>query len=197
MRRKIAIVGNGPIPNGYAEFIDKHDMVLRFNACSNYGSTGTKCDVIVLANTGAPARRFAENPDSINADALKATKQVWLARHPALVEIERCRHGADALSWIDQNEAIIGDRIQDKPWTYLSPKTWWGSMELLTKLGAPETAEPSTGMLAIYHLRTSWLRRLGLCRANLFGFTHRGWSGHPWDAERKFIDSASWIKRRD
>src|SRR5262245_35887413 len=99
--RSIALVGNGPLRSGDGEAVDQHDLVVRFNSCSNYGEGGYRTDVLVLTNTGEPAEAFARNERAINEGALISARAFWIARSPELVAAERKRHPDQAAYWID------------------------------------------------------------------------------------------------
>ena len=73
MGQRIMIVGNGDVPEGSAARIDAADRVIRFNECRNFGSTGSRTDVVAVCNTGRPARAMLSRAwlDSPPVSALK------------------------------------------------------------------------------------------------------------------------------
>ena len=77
-RRRIALVGSGPIDPKAAAEIDDHDLVIRFNGCANYGATGRRIDVLVLSNSGGGGKHLANSPEAINLAAWAAAKEFWL-----------------------------------------------------------------------------------------------------------------------
>ncbi len=190
--RSIALVGNGPLPPGEGEVIDQHDLVVRFNSCSSYGEGGYRTDVLVLTNTGEPAKVFASNDTAINENALISARVFWIARSPELVARERERYPDQAAYWTDHATEIIRNRVGSRPFRFLDAKIYWSAQEELKKYGATDGHQPSTGMLALFHIKnTMWWP----FRVTLFGFTHEGWEGHPWQAERALIDQMRWVQR--
>jgi hypothetical protein len=190
--RSIALIGNGPLRPAEGEAIDRHDLVVRFNSCSNYGEGGYRTDVLVLTNTGEPAEAFARNEAAINEGALISARAFWIARSPELVMAERKRHPDQAAYWTDYATEIVRNRVGSRPFQFLDAKTYWSAQEALKKYGATDWHQPSTGMLALFHIKTTMLWP---CRVTLFGFTHEGWERHPWQAERALIDQWRWVRR--
>jgi hypothetical protein len=192
--RTIALVGNGPLGPGDGKAIDQHGLVVRFNSCSNYGEGGYRTDVLVLTNTGEPAEAFAHNEAAINKNALMSARAFWIARSPELVAAERKRHPDQAAYWTDYAAEIVRNRVGSSPWRFFDAKLYWWAQEALKEYGATDAHQPSTGMLALFHIKTTmWWP----CHVTLFGFTHEGWDGHPWQAERALIDQWRWVCRSD
>ena len=73
-RIHIAVVGNGPVDPAVRFDIDAHHLVVRFNSCQNYGSSGWRTDILVIVNTGPQGQRLAYEPGAINAEALVSAK---------------------------------------------------------------------------------------------------------------------------
>ena len=192
LARSIALVGNGPLRRAEGEAIDRHTLVVRFNSCSNYGKGGYRTDVLVLTNTGDPAEAFARNEGAINEEALVSARAFWIARSPELVAIESKRRPDQAAYWTDHATEIIHNRVGSRPFRFLDARIYWSAHKALKKFGATDWHQPSTGMLALFHIKTTipWPRRV-----TLFGFTHEGWERHPWQAERALIDRWRWVRR--
>lgn len=193
---RIGVVGNGPIDPGLHETIDGHDLIVRFNSCQNYGHTGRRTDILVLVNTGPAAKLLAQNKASIHEEALSSAKRIWLAKEPNLIAAQRLKYPEDAELWEDCSEELIHNKLRSKPWQFVSSKIYDSTMHELKKYGANDRHDPSTGILAIFNIYHTLMTRFPPCVLTLFGFTHEGWTGHPWDAERTLIDAyGNWIKR--
>jgi hypothetical protein len=198
--KRIALVGNGVVDSSAGNVIDAHDLVVRFNACTSCGSAGERTGVIVLANAGHPGRAFASGETPINAGALRSDPCFWLAKPPLIHSIERRRHRAYKVlvarkpwyyphTWDDYTDAIV-ERIGSRPWSCIEALTYWQAMGALVVRGASSLQMPSSGMLALFHIR----RRLWPARVTLFGFSHQGWDGHPWEAERAQVSEwRDWV----
>lgn len=193
---RIGVVGNGPIKAELSELIDRHDLVVRFNSCQNYGDAGRRTDILVLVNTGPAGKILARDDKAINEDAFTSAKKIWIAKDPTLIAAQILKYPHDAEMWEDCSEELIHNRLRSKPWQFLSPKIYHSAIYDLKKYGANDHDQPSTGILTIFNIRHTLIRRFSPCILTLFGFTHEGWAGHPWDAEKALIDAQSnWIKR--
>lgn len=188
LRRRVAVVGNGKVALRHADEIDSHDFVIRFNACSNFGLSGLNTDLLVLVNTGLSGMRLARNAGEINPVALHAAKSFLFARAPDLIALQRDRRpippdAEDQFLWTDFSAEIIESHIRKRKWKFLPSSLYWRAQKSLEAFGATEDHEPSTGMLALFHLR----EKLRPQRITLYGFTHQGWPGHAWEAERALV----------
>lgn len=69
VRRKIAVVANGPVHRNYSEFIDSCDFVFRVNKMESMssGKLGTKTDVLVASLYGSGYPYFSEHPEKLRA----------------------------------------------------------------------------------------------------------------------------------
>lgn len=185
---RIALVGNGPVDYRHASEIDAHDMVIRFNACPHYGRAGRRIDILVLMNAGSPGWRFTTKKKALNKTAVTRAREIWFAVHPVVQQETR---GDDPHSG-DYAEAIVRDHLNGQRWTYIDREDHIAARIALHALGAPADNTPTSGMLALIHAR----RILNPSHVTLYGFTHEGWEGHPWDAERRFVDmNSDWITR--
>jgi hypothetical protein len=194
--KTVAIVGNGPIDSFQSYEIDAHDVVVRFNGCRNYGVSGQRTDYLVLTNTGEPARQFAFDPLALNAQAVESAGRILLARPPDLVASELRRFPNDREYWETFDQDLIG-RIRHKRWTYMRAHIYRKARSVLRLYGARKTDQPSTGILAIFHIAQQLRRRMQPSAITLYGFTHQGWDRHPWNAERQLIDDRwrGWVRR--
>lgn len=183
---RIALVGNGPIDRGHAYDIDTHEFVVRFNSCRHYGETGWKIDALALVNVNSPGWQFAWVEDAIPQEALRRTREVWFLRPPE----ERYANPSDPISG-DFTEDIIRNRLGLTPYMRLDPEIYQAAIRTLWQFGASPHQIPSSGFLALFYL----LHTLDNLKVTLYGFTHEGWNGHPWAAERAYVGAnRSWIQ---
>jgi hypothetical protein len=182
--KRIAIIGNGSIlfgDFGVKYDIDAHDLVIRFNSCANYGRTGRRTDVLILINT-PNGRRFGRTHGAIDERALASAAEFWFPYSPDLIESIRCE---DPRRWCDVSADLIARLVVDRPWHHMEAEIYREALKALRKAGASADKSPSSGLLCLYHLQ----KHFSPCRVTLYGFTHEGWSGHDWKAEREIIDN--------
>lgn len=180
------MVGNGDVPQYYSQKIDANDMVIRFNTCANYGNSGVRTDALVLVNFGESGRRLAWE-DCIDPDALASAREFWIPNPPSILPEDRRRHPCE-----DYTADLIARRIGERPWKYLHADAYWEAQAALARLGASRCTRVSTGMQTLFHMR----RFIPSSLVTLYGFSHEGWDGHPWEAERKQIDQwEDWVSR--
>jgi hypothetical protein len=169
---RIAVVGNGPVDPSQAAPIDSHSMVVRFNGCWHYGTSGFKTDVLVLSNSGGSGKHLAYAADAIVPQALASARRFWFPKPP------------EAISDGDYTRDLIANRAGGRPWLVFGAAVYRDAEQALIEAGASCHCVPSSGLLALCYIRrTYWWPRV-----TLFGFTHHGWEGHAWDAERQLID---------
>lgn len=190
---RIAVVGSGPVSPDAGDEIDAHDLVVRFNGCENYGIAGRRIDVLVLVNSGGSGKHLANSPEAINLAAWASAREFWLRAPPEILESMAAAHPDQAADvWEDHTKDMLVNRVGIRPWQIISEQTYWAAHRTL-KLNIREGQQPSTGMLALFHIR----RAFRPCVASLYGFTHQGWKGHPWADERSLIDAwRDWVVRR-
>lgn len=187
---RIALVANSEDTRTQGALIDSHDEVIRFNRCTNFGLAGTKITTLVFVNTGEAGLRYGDQPDSVNPIAVARTREFWFTKKPELISTERERRlaaGEDAQHWIDYSDRLIANRVQSRPYSFFETRIYAEGCALIRAAGACRLSEPSSGLLTLLHLRSAFPS----AAVSLFGFSHRGWSGHAWDAERKVING--WI----
>ncbi|MFA7415541.1 MAG: Urease operon accessory protein [Rhizobium sp.] len=191
MGRRIVIVGNGEVPQGAAEAIDDADLVVRFNECRNFGSSGSRTDVVAVCNTGRPAFTMLSSPEWRASRPVADCREIWSVRdpekfrallpelmltHPELADF--CDDYTDALAAfagdIGKTHVIIDRSVHEAVDAALMP------------FDPGDYVVPSSGMVVV----ASILAQAEEAGDTVFltGFSHQGWDGHPFAAERRLVD---------
>jgi hypothetical protein len=173
---RIAVMGNGPVQDIGSELINSHDLVVRFNTCGSYRG-GERTDIIVLISGGVHGRHFARNRGHVPPECLAQAREFWLTPKPGMRSY---------------TEEIVRRRIGRRPWRYISDEDQRHALRMLRTNGAGESYRPSSGLLALCHIRAAFPS----ARVTLFGFSHEGTGNHAWNVERTIIDNwFDWIAR--
>lgn len=188
-KRRIMVVGNGDIAEGAASEIDAADVVVRFNDCRSFGAGGSRTDIVAVCNTGRPARAMLGSGEWRKSPPVAAASEIWSVRDPAKFAALRaplalshpelddfcddytdqftafCRATGKRHIVIDQS---VHDRIDEalsahEPGSYVVPSSG------LVVIGALMLLHPDDGIAII-------------------GFSHTGWDGHPFAAEKRLVD---------
>ncbi|MFZ2099871.1 MAG: hypothetical protein WAU86_04835 [Oricola sp.] len=171
--KSIAVVGNGPVSAASADEIDLADLVIRFNYAAHCGCAGRRTDVLAL-NSTLKSPSLVARGKPINRLALRNAREIWLR---------------------DDKRDVAGALAFGLPVVEIDPDTVARTRDILVAHGA-------NGENLVTSLGASTLRFiLDRSDANivLYGFTHRGWTGHRWDAEKAWVDgliAAGRIERR-
>jgi len=181
--RSIALVGNGPVDDTGAKMIDHHDWVVRFNLAPHCGVAGRRTDTMVMVNRGSPARTFRRHPDRISSIAIRGAREFLFACDPNDLPPPYSTGYSDGHG--DATTALVRKIVGDRPYMYVPTGMHLELVDELIARGAKPDVLPSTGALAIKFFRTLHPD----AELYLFGFSHSGWSGHSWDAERRWVDS--------
>lgn len=184
---QIAIVGNGWVNPRLARAIDRSKLVVRFNLAHNYGLSGRRTNILVLANTGWPAQQMVERPSIIPMGAQFDAKHFWFARAKDLIA-ERVK--SDPAGWMDFSDDLIRYVVNKRPVRFLERATY---VECERTLNISDPLQPSAGFLAIHELRKLFPNT----PLALFGFSHQGADCHAWDKEREAISAMPLIRRFD
>jgi len=78
--------------------------------------------------------------------------------------------------------ALLDDKGMD---VKVLPESYY--FNLKNKLAIESSAIPSTGLIALYYFLTTPLFK-GV-PIYLYGFEFKGWAGHPWKKEQKFVEN--------
>jgi hypothetical protein len=192
-RKRLFIVGNGPLPRDMSAEIDSADFVVRFNEPkASIGMSGTKTDWLFLNNCGKPMQRRVENPAYVESPIVKAARWVFFAYHPIVAK--RYQVKPNILSrlkgrradWTGAALDMFGRAGKE---VVILPSTFYE--EGCAELGIPKSQMtkvfPSTGYFGIrYVLREfpSDIWEIHLC-----GFTWEGWKRHAWGDERRWVQT--------
>ncbi|MFC5990723.1 glycosyltransferase family 29 protein [Limoniibacter endophyticus] len=193
MTQTLLIVGNGALSRDLSAIAEDAQYVIRFNdARLDDGRSGTRCDLLILANANKPMQRRLTDPDFFGSPAFSNAREIMLVYHP---EIIRRYHWRSSLlsrlkgrraDWTMQTIQVIGKA--GKEIRIMPPQFYLDSCQ---ELGLDEKAMhsvvPSTGFLGIRYAidrfpAQEW--RIRLC-----GFTWEGWKRHAWDGERAWVQA--------
>jgi hypothetical protein len=187
---RITLVGNAPLQEDRSSLIDGSDFVVRFNQPHSYGGYGgIRFDAWVLAN-GKGASKFARNHTFIDAPYRDVPKRIWLPRE---MEVHRAlRRGApdEPLkpgNEIDYSDEILRENRLQQPCDRISADVYWRSISALRKFSPALDKMPSSGFVTLIYV----LERFPEWQVTLVGFSFEGWSGHPWELERRFVQAAA------
>jgi hypothetical protein len=183
--KDIALVGNGPVSQDYRSFVGEHDVVVRMNLCANRDKTGDKTDFIALVNTGRPVFEICDKAEAFEP-ARRNCKKIWLVRHPSIAASLRKDFFSEKDDPYEGRDFSfhITRKFAPTPCETFAANIWQDANKIIAAEGGGGK-QPSTGLLTFLRLQELYPGKI----VNLFGFTHEGWKGHPWDAERKFFGS--------
>ncbi len=189
-RKRLVVVGNGPVGRDLSSYVDAADAVIRFNEPkASIGITGVKTDLLFVCNSGGPMQRRMK-PDYLQLPTVKAAREVIFPFHP--LAIQRYFRKPNLLSRlmgrrIDlTQEAIAFLGGAGKVVRILPPQFYEeGCRELGLDEGRMKELFPSTGYFgiryALEHFNApEW--RIEIC-----GFSWQGWSKHAWLDERRWV----------
>jgi len=192
MARRIMIVGNGEIGDGFADFIDAADLVMRFNDCRSVGRGGTRTDIVTVCNTGRPGKTMSESSGWANNKSVWFASSIWCIRDPQkfkAMEADILRDHPELDDFCDDYTDGFADyaRQNGKDFHIVPGATHEAlDRDLAAHSPAPYVV-PSTGAVAIAEFLTHYSQPTD--EIVLAGFGHQGWDGHPWSAEKAWVDA--------
>jgi hypothetical protein len=191
----VVIVGNAPLGYDYSGLVDAADVVVRLNDCKRYlGRSGTKTTILCVNNSGVPARGYIAQTPLLTNPLCGGVGEFWFPRdmHTHLRWVRRVRHDRDH-EYQDLTDGIVAaNRLFTKTLVRGSAAmndALYTTLQTIERAnGVPDRSFecPSTGALAM-----AWALadpRFREHRVVLVGFRFEGWEGHPWRAERQWVD---------
>lgn len=192
MPRRIAIVGNGRIPEGVEETIDAADLVIRFNGCRSAGRGGWKTDVIAACNTGRPALEMLAGGRWKASETVRQATEIWCVRTAEVFAAMRAplaKSHPDLDDFCD--DYTVGfetfARVTGRRLSVVSAAMHHVVDAELSAFDPPPYIVPSSGLVVIAHVLSN-VATAG-DRVSLAGFGHEGWQWHPFAAERRWVDA--------
>lgn len=191
MARNIVIVGNGSFADADARAIDSCDLVIRFNDCRSVGDGGKRTDVVAVCNTGRPAAEMIGQPTWRNNSAVKNAGKVLCVREgskfaelkqPLATQYPSLDDFCD-----DYTEDFASFALESGKSFAVIPGRFHDLTDMELRALTPDRyIVPSSGLITIAYV-------IGEIAGPddtvlLAGFSHRGWNGHPFDAERKLVE---------
>lgn len=190
--RSIVIVGNGPIPSGFAGTIDAADLVIRFNDCRSAGALGgEKTDIVAVCNTGRPALSMLSGGRWKSLPTVRRAGAIWCTRDSARFAALRARLARshpdlddfcdDYTDGFRSFAAATGRAFQSLP-----ASVHEGLDATLLPFRPSAYVVPSSGALVIAYVMETLAQPQDTVL--LAGFSHQGWAWHPFAAERLYVD---------
>ncbi|MCQ2003434.1 Urease operon accessory protein [Rhizobium sp. NRK18] len=191
MVRRIAIVGNGPVPQDAAARVDGCDFVIRFNDCRSLTSERGRTDVVAVCNTGRPGKQMLYESDWRDIAAVRAAASIWCVRDPLKFDEMRAVLGEShpdlddfCDDYTDGFAAFAAE--SGKGFRVIDRQVHERLDADLAAVGAGAYVVPSSGMVAIAEVLTHHAGPEDTIL--LAGFGHQGWDGHPFAAEKVLVD---------
>lgn len=191
MARHIAIVGNGSFARSDADAIDRCNLVIRFNDCRSVGVGGSRTDVVAVCNTGRPASAMIRQSAWREKAAIGLATGIWCVRdYEKFAELKPrlAVHYPDLDDFCDDYTSEFAQFATESAKTLtVIPRRYHDQIdqELQARL-IGNYVVPSSGLIAISYV-------IGEVADDddtvlLAGFSHEGWSGHPFAAERDLVE---------
>lgn len=192
MGRQIMIVGNGEVPEGAGGVIDAADLVIRFNMTPSFSAAGRKTDVLAVCNSGRPAKAMLTSDLWLESVPMRDCAEIWSVRDPGKFSELKPQLAVshpeldDFCDDYTESFARLADS-RGKAHRIIARETHESLDEALIAYEPGDYVVPSSGMVVISHVLAS----LDFAADTVFltGFSHQGWSGHPFAAERRLVDS--------
>lgn len=186
------IVGNGEIAHEVAPVIDRADMVIRFNGARNFEMAGNRTDVVAVCNTGRPARAMLQDQAWRDSVPVRDCAAIWSVRDPQKFREIKPDVLADFPDLVDFFDDYTEDfdsfsRQSGKAHNVLSAQVQDGVEEELKAYHPARYVVPSSGMVVMAHVLHD--PAFAGDEIAFAGFSHQGWDGHPFDAERQLVDA--------
>ncbi|MFJ6323963.1 MULTISPECIES: Urease operon accessory protein [unclassified Rhizobium] len=184
------IVGNGDVAPALAATIDAADLVIRFNDCRSMGAGGSRTDVVAVCNTGRPARAMLGSAEWRKSPAVASASEIWSVRDPrkfaalrAPLAISHPELDDFCDDYTDQFTAFC--QATGKRHVVIEQSVHEGVDAALAPHEPGAYVVPSSGMIVIADV----LLRHPNDDVAITGFSHVGWSEHPFAAEKQLVDA--------
>ncbi len=192
-RKRLVIVGNGPLPRDLSAEVDRADHVIRFNdPKEGVGLSGSRTDQLFMVNSGKAMQRLLDDPAFVQTPLFRAAHEIVLVYHPSI--IARYLPGPNLLArlggrrgdWTARAVAMFGKA--GKEIRIMPPQFYRDACQALGVSGeGRNNAVPSTGYLGMWYA----LKRFPAerWRIEICGFTWAGWKRHAWGDERSWVEA--------
>ncbi len=188
MSRRIAIVGNGSFASSHAGVIDACDLIIRFNDCRSVGEGGLRTDVVAVCNTGRPALAMIRDTSWRERPAVASASAIWCVRdHHKFAELKP-KLDAGLEDFCDDYTGEFASFAAETGKAFeVIPRHHHDRIDAeLQRIVSGSYIVPSSGLMAVAYVIEE--AAMPGDTVILAGFDHKGWSGHPFDAERLLIE---------
>lgn len=184
------IVGNGEINASAAAQIDAADLIVRFNDCRTYGIGGSRTDIVAVCNTGDPAKTMLSSNVWKNHPCVSQATELWGVRSPQLF----ARMRKPLLDSHPELYDFCDDYTMDfeafcaesgKSFRIIDETVHRDTDRDFAKSAINSYIVPSSGIIVIRFLLNTAVD----AEIYIAGFSHSGWDGHPFAAEKLVVDS--------
>lgn len=184
------IVGNGAVAEGAGAIIDAADFVVRFNLSRNTAQSGRRTDAVAVCNTGRPANEMLDGPEWRDSAPVRAAREIWSVRDPEKF--------ASLRPQLAVNHPELDDFCDDRTEDFARFAAENGKRHRIIPALVHEAADaalvahspgsyvvPSSGLVVLFHVLSE--PEFSGSEITLAGFSHEGWDGHPFVAERRLV----------
>ncbi len=190
---RIILFANSIFKQDISNLITDDDYLVRFNqpSESNLQLTANRTDLVFVANTSALMDKmvkhdafdqgvFAQKPDVVfpyTNNIIKKIKPHYLKRYVSFLKLFYQKKNYN-------NEAYISLLSDKGIEVQVLPESYY--LNLTEKLSLESSWMPSTGLIALYYfLKHPHFKGI---KIYLYGFEFKGWEGHLWEREKKFVE---------
>lgn len=192
MKKRLFIIGNGPLPEDLSTRVDASDHVIRFNEPkASIGMSGTRTDWLFLNNTGKPMQRRVNDPAYPVSPIVQAADLVFFVYHPRIIRDHvikpniLSRLKGRRADWTGPALEMFGEA--GKSVVILSSAYYEEACAAIGVTGDRLSSTfPSTGYFGIRYA----LERMPAedWDVEICGFSWQGWKRHAWSDERAWFE---------
>lgn len=192
MTRTIMIVGNGDIEQRVAQRIDGADVVIRFNGSRNFDHAGSRTDVVAVCNTGRPAKAMVQDVVWRESVPVKDCRAIWSVRDSQKfqqIKPDVLANFPELTDFFDDYTGDFGDfaRERGKEHVVFSASLHDAVEAELAAFQPARYVVPSSGLMVMAHILHD--PAYAGDEVAFAGFSHQGWDGHPFEAERQLVNA--------